>query len=45
VVADDEIAFAYTLTGTHEGQFNGIAPTGKRVEESVVYTMKDLFSG
>jgi predicted ester cyclase len=82
VVADDKIAFAYTLTGTHKGQFDGIAPTGKRVEvrglqigrfesgqiverwgssdqlgiltqigaapsgeESVVYTMKNLFSG
>jgi predicted ester cyclase len=45
VAADDRIAFAYTRTGTHKGPFNGIAPTGKRVEESVVYTMKNLFSG
>lgn len=32
-VADDEnIAIAYTLTGTHQGDFNGIAPTGKKIE-------------
>jgi predicted ester cyclase len=33
VVADDEsIAFAYTLTGTHNGPFVGIPPTGKKVK-------------
>jgi len=32
VVDDDSVAFAYTLTGTHQGDFNGVAPTGKRVE-------------
>ena len=33
MVADDEhIAIAYTLTGTHQGDFNGIAPTGKSIE-------------
>ncbi len=33
MVADDEnIAIAYTLTGTHQGDFNGIAPTGKKIE-------------
>jgi len=33
LVADDEnVAIAYTLTGTHQGDFNGVAPTGKRIE-------------
>ena len=33
VVADDEsIAFAYTLTGTHNGPLLGIPPTGKKVK-------------
>lgn len=33
MVADDEhIAVAYTLTGTHRGDFDGIAPTGKSIE-------------
>ena len=26
-----DVAMAYTLTGTHQGNFLGIAPTGKRV--------------
>lgn len=31
-VADDEqIAFAYTVTGTHRGDFMGIAPTGRAI--------------
>ena len=32
VADDDSVAFAYTLTGTHQGDFNGVAPTGKRIE-------------
>ena len=33
IVADeDNIAIAYTLTGTHRGDFNGIPPTGRRIE-------------
>jgi steroid delta-isomerase-like uncharacterized protein len=33
IVADDEnVAIAYTLTGTHEGDFNGVAATGKKIE-------------
>lgn len=32
VVDDEHIAIAYTLTGTHEGDFNGVAPTGKAIE-------------
>ncbi len=32
VVADDEhVAIAYTLTGTHKGDFNGLAATGKTI--------------
>ena len=29
---DDSIAFAYRLSGTHEGEFLDRAPTGRRVE-------------
>lgn len=32
VVDDDNVAFAYTLTGTHQGEFQGVAATGKRIE-------------
>ena len=32
VADDDHIAIAYTLTGTHEGEFHGLAPTGKTIE-------------
>src|SRR5690349_21590741 len=32
VADDDNIAFAYTLTGTHNGPLMGIAPTGKKVK-------------
>lgn len=33
LVADDEhVCIAYTLTGTHRGEFHGIAPTGKTIE-------------
>lgn len=32
VVDDENVAVAYTLTGTHEGDFNGVAPTGKKIE-------------
>lgn len=33
MVADDEhVCIAYTLTGTHQGQFRGIGPTGKKIE-------------
>lgn len=32
LVADDEnVAFAYRITGTHQGDFQGIAPTGRRI--------------
>jgi predicted ester cyclase len=32
MVADDEhVVIAYTLTGTHEGEFQGIAATGRKI--------------
>ena len=31
VANDDTIAFAYTLTGTHQGLLMGIPPSGKKV--------------
>jgi len=33
VVADDDsIAFAYTITGTHQGPLLGLAPTGRKIK-------------
>lgn len=32
VADEDHVCIAYTLSGTHQGDFHGIAPTGKRVE-------------
>ncbi len=32
VVDDDHVVVAYTLTGTHDGEFEGVAPTGKKIE-------------
>ena len=29
---DDTVALAYTVTGTHQGDFQGIAPTGKTIK-------------
>ena len=31
VVDDEHVVVAYTLTGTHEGEFEGIAPTGRKI--------------
>jgi steroid delta-isomerase-like uncharacterized protein len=32
VADDDSVAFAYTMTGTHQGVLMGIAPTGKKMK-------------
>lgn len=32
VADEDTIAFAYTLTGTHRGDFQGVAATGRSIE-------------
>ncbi len=32
VADEDTIAFAYTLTGTHRGDFQGVPATGSRIE-------------
>jgi steroid delta-isomerase-like uncharacterized protein len=31
LATDDEIALAYTITGTQQGPFLGVAPTGRRI--------------
>lgn len=40
---DDLVAMRYTATGTHEGVFNGIKPTGKEftVSEMKLYRITD----
>lgn len=32
VADDDKVAFAYTLTGTHRGDFKGVGATGKQIK-------------
>jgi steroid delta-isomerase-like uncharacterized protein len=29
---EDTVAMAYTITGTHDGDFQGIAPTGRKIK-------------
>lgn len=31
VANEDKVSFAYTLTGTHKGEFMGVSPTGKKI--------------
>lgn len=31
IATDDDVALAYTINGTHEGEFLGVAPTGRRI--------------
>lgn len=41
VVADDEhVAMAYTIDGTHDGEFQGIAPTGRTISARGVEIVK-----
>lgn len=41
IVADDaHVAMAYTITGTHQGEFQGIAPTGKQISARGVEIVK-----
>lgn len=36
MASDDEVAIRYTISGTHEGDFMGFAPTGRRVEAAAM---------
>ncbi len=41
VVADDEhVAMAYTINGTHQGEFQGLAATGKHISARGVEIVK-----
>ena len=31
VADDDHVCLAYTITGTHDGDFAGVAPTGRKI--------------
>lgn len=44
VVEDDTIAARWTATGTHDGEFRGIAPTGESIE-IVAYGMFRVADG
>jgi steroid delta-isomerase-like uncharacterized protein len=31
IATEDDVALAYTVTGTHQGEFLGVAPTGRKI--------------
>lgn len=43
VVADDKVVVRYVATGTHDGELNGIEPTGNRlsVDGIIIYRIED----
>ncbi len=40
IVDDDKVAVRWTATGTHRGEYDGVAPTGKRVSFSAISLMR-----
>lgn len=40
IATDDRAALRVTLTGTHQGEFRGVAPTGNRVEIAGTHTYR-----
>ncbi len=36
----DYVAFRYTIEGTHQGEFMGVAPTGKRVSVTAMEMLR-----